>query len=173
MNEVSVESVDRLLAFSDKLRDIQNKFVYGAGKVRSDINIIVSNASLKLDEVTQLCVDAKHEVDRCREELGRIKDEMEYLRSVREDYDSDDYRYEMNALRDDYDNAKSDLSYAREEYENCKDKKSEALRLYNDIRFWCSKIESLSTGMVECEFQNCRSFVEKYGNYLVDVLKNV
>lgn len=173
MNEVSVENVNRLLAFSDKLRDIQNKFVYGADKVRSDINIIISIASLKLDEVTQLCVDAKDEVDRCREELGRIKDEMGYLKSAREDYAPDDYLYEMEALRNDYDNAKSDLSYAREEYEDCKDKKYEVLNLYNDIRFWCSKIESLSTGMVECEFQNCRSFVEKYGNYLMDVLKNV
>lgn len=173
MNEVSVESVNRLLSFSDKLRDIQSKFVYGADKVRSDINIIVSNATLKLDEITQLCVDAKYEVDRCREELGRIKDEMEYLRSIREDYVPDDYRNEMDALRDDYDNAKSDLSYAREEYDICKDKKNEVLNLYNDIRFWCSKLESLSTSIVECEFQNCRSFVEKYGNYLVDVLKNV
>ena len=173
MNELSVESVNKLLAFSDRLRDIQNKFVYGAEKVRSDIHIIVSSTSLKLDEVTQLCVDAKYEVDRCREELERIKDEMEYLRSVREDYDLNDYRCEMDALRDDYDNAKSDLADARDEYERCKDKKREVQNLYNDIRFWCSKLESLPTSIVESEFQNCKSFIEKYGNYLVDFLKNV
>lgn len=173
MNAVSVESVNLLLAFSKSLQKLQDRFHYGVECLQSDTGIIINNAWLKYNELCRKCDDAQKEVDNCQEEVDRLDDEIDYLRSCRDDYDPDDYHYEMDSLSDELDDAESALSDARDELDRARDKKDESQSIYYDIRYWCEQLCCANESIIDNDFDNCRKFIEKYGSYLVDALKNV
>ncbi len=173
MDAVSVESINLLLSFSDKLRRLQDQFRYGVDKILSDTNIIINDARMKYHDFCHVVDEAQVGVDNCKEEVERVKDEMDYLRNYREDYDPDDYHYQMDSLRDELNDAKSALSDARDALSEARDKRDESQRLYNDIRFWCERLRLINDSTIDSDFDNCRKFIEKYGNYLVDAMKGM
>ena len=173
MDAVSVESINLLLSFNEKLRKLQDQFRYGVEKILSATNIIINDARIKYQEFSRAVDEAQREVDDCRDEVERVNDEMDYLRSSREDYSPDEFRDEMDSLRDEYNEAKSALADARDILLEANDKKNESQQLYNDIRFWCEKLQGINDKTIDVEFDNCRKFIDAYGNYLVGIMKSM
>ena len=169
MNAVSVKSIEALLSSTSKIRSLLDRFGMSFSNVKADVLQVYMESQATYESICRQYEDAGNEVERCKDEVERIKDEIDYLRDCRDDYEDDDFHYELDSLRDDLQDARSELNDARKDMERLEQKRDRAQVLYNDIRRLGENIQFMSDSIINNSFENCRSFIERYGSYLRDV----
>ena len=170
MKEVSVESINLLLAFRDELKNVQNKFRYGVEKMQSKAIIAINGSQQLYEGYRQKTIEALANVEHWQLEIERIEDEIESEKSCT---DEDEFIDAPDELYDELDNAEDELAAAKEELEEARDKEEKARQLYSDVRMWGERLRYLDVSTIDSEFMSCENFVEQYGSYLIDAMKSV